>query len=172
LTVPACKERLNLITRSAAQTQAWARGLAALLDRGDILCLVGDLGTGKTCFAQGVGQGLGIVQPIISPTFIRVREYCESPARLPFYHIDLYRLVRGNEALGWGLEEYLYGQGVCAIEWADRIRTLVPPHCLWVQFSHGQAPEVRHISFQAEEGRGEWLLHRFGEGVKNGSIGH
>jgi len=164
LAFPIPKEAIGLMSRSAAQTQAWGRRLAAFLDRGDILCLVGELGTGKTCFAQGVGQGLGIAEPMISPTFIRVREYCGSSVRLPFYHIDLYRVVGGNEALTWGVEEYLYGQGVCAVEWADRIRGLLPARCLWIHFWHGQAPEVRHISCWAEGARGHWLLDRFGEG--------
>lgn len=161
---PMSKKEISLTSWSAAQTRAWARRLASVVDRGDILCLVGELGTGKTCFAQGLGQGLGIAKPIISPTFIRVREYCGCSARLPFYHIDLYRVAGDDEALAWGLEEYLYGQGVCAIEWADRIRGLLPPGSLWIHFLHGQTPEVRHISCWAEEGRGQWLLDRFEEG--------
>lgn len=163
LTFPIPKEAFSLISRSAGQTQAWGRALAPLLERGDILCLVGELGTGKTCFAQGVGQGLGIGGPIVSPTFIRVREYS---ARLPFYHIDLYRLAEESEALAWGLEEYLYGEGVCTIEWAERIRGLLPPSCLWVHFRHGQGPEVRHISWWADGNRGQWLLARFRDGVR------
>lgn len=163
---PIPKEAFRLTSRSAGQTQAWGRMLASLLEGGDILCLLGELGTGKTCFAQGVGRGLGIVQPITSPTFIRVREYLGGSARLPFYHIDLYRVAGSNEALAWGLEEYLYGEGVCAIEWAERIQGLLPPRCLWIHFQHGQAPEVRYISWWAEGGRSQWLLTRFREGVQ------
>ena len=166
LTFPIPEEAFSLISRSADQTQAWGRALAPFLDRGDILCLVGELGAGKTCFAQGVGQGLGIVEPIISPTFIRVREYSGGSAHLSFYHIDLYRLAEGNEALAWGLEEYLYGEGVCAIEWAERMRGLLLPSCLWIHFQHGQGPEVRHISWWAGGDRGQWLLDRFREWVQ------
>lgn len=166
LTFPIPKEACSLISHSAGQTQAWGRALASFLKQGDILCLVGELGTGKTCFAQGVGQGLGIAGPIISPTFIRVREYSGGSTRLPFYHIDLYRLAEGNEARVWGLEEYLYGEGVCAIEWAERIRGLLFPSCLWIHFQHGQEPEVRHISCWAEGERAQRLLACFREGVQ------
>jgi len=157
-TLPIPEEAFTLISRSAGQTRAWGRALAPLLEHGDILCLVGELGTGKTCFAQGVGQGLGIAEPITSPTFIRVREYSGSSARLPFYHIDLYRVAEGAEALAWGVEEYLHGEGVCAIEWAARIRGLVPPSCLWIEFRHGQGLEVRHITIWGEGDRGQRLL--------------
>jgi len=166
LTFPIPEEAFSLISRSAGQTQAWGRALASLLKGGDILCLVGELGTGKTCFAQGVGQGLGVVEPIVSPTFIRVREYWGGSARLPFYHIDLYRLAEENEALAWGLEEYLYGEGVCAIEWAERIRELLPPSYLWIHFQHGPEAEVRRISWWAEGNRAQRLLARFQEGVR------
>ncbi|MEA3345254.1 MAG: tRNA (adenosine(37)-N6)-threonylcarbamoyltransferase complex ATPase subunit type 1 TsaE [Chloroflexota bacterium] len=164
-TLPIPEEALSLISHSAEQTQEWGQVLAPLLEQGDILCLVGELGTGKTCFAQGVGQGLGVSLPITSPTFIRVREYEESSISLPFYHIDLYRVAGEGEARGWGLEEYLYGEGVCAIEWAERIRALLPPSCLWIYFQHGQKPEIRHISWWAEKGRGQRLLAQFREGV-------
>jgi tRNA threonylcarbamoyladenosine biosynthesis protein TsaE len=119
---------------------------------------VGELGAGKTCFAQGVGEGLGIGTAITSPTFIRVREYLESSARLLFYHIDLYRVTDSVDAMEWGLEEYLYGDGVCVIEWAERIRALLPPSCLWIYFDYGEASGARHIKVCAEGDRGRWLL--------------
>lgn len=159
------REGIRLVSRSADQTQAWGRALAPFLERGDIICLVGELGTGKTCFAQGVGQGLGISTPITSPTFIRAREYSEGSVRLPFYHIDLYRVADGTEALDWGVEEYLYGEGVCAIEWAERIRGLLPSSCLWIGFQYGQATGVRQITLSAEKGRGQQLLIRLQESV-------
>jgi len=158
LPFPIPKGALELVSRSAGQTQAWGRALAPLLERSDILCLVGELGAGKTCFAQGVGRGLGILTPITSPTFIRVREYSGDSVRLPFYHIDLYRVTGGGEALAWGVEDYLYGEGICAIEWAERIRGLLPPSCLWIRFQHSQALGVRHISLWAEGNRGRRLL--------------
>jgi len=165
---PSSDEKLILISQSADQTQAWGEVLAALLEPGDILGLVGELGVGKTCFIQGVGRGLGITEPIVSPTFIRVREYRGGSARLPLYHIDLYRVAGEDEASAWGLEEYLYGQGACAIEWAERIRSLLSPSCLWLHFQYGQEPEVRHINLWGEGGRGRQLLSQFRDRVQGG----
>jgi tRNA threonylcarbamoyladenosine biosynthesis protein TsaE len=163
---PIPSEAIRLVSRCAGQTRAWGRDLAPLLERSDIICLVGELGTGKTCFAQGVGQGLGISTPITSPTFIRAREYSEGSVRLPFYHIDLYRMANGSEALAWGVEEYLYGEGVCAIEWAERIRGLLPPTCLWIRLQYGQASGVRQITLWAEGGRSQRLLTQLRESVR------
>jgi tRNA threonylcarbamoyladenosine biosynthesis protein TsaE len=165
LRFPAPKEALGLVSTSAGQTQAWGRALAPLLERSDILCLVGELGAGKTCFAQGVGQGLGILAPITSPTFIRVREYSGDSARLPFYHIDLYRVAGAGEALAWGVEDYLYGEGVCAIEWAERIHGLLPPSCLWIRFQHSQTRGMRHVTMWAKGNRGRTLLGRIRDSV-------
>ena len=156
----------SLISESAGQTQALGRTLASLLSAGDVLCLVGELGAGKTCFAQGVGRGLGIEQPITSPTFVRIHEYSGGEVRRPFYHVDLYRVTEGSEVLSWGLEEYLYGRGVCAIEWANRVQKLLPAYCLWIQFEHRESPEARWIGWWAEGGRGRGLLNRFREQVE------
>lgn len=155
----------NAVRTSLAvdQTRAWGQALAPLLAPGDIVCLVGELGAGKTCFAQGIGRGLGILTPITSPTFIRVREHSGSSVRLHLYHIDLYRLVDGSEALDWGVDEYLYGGGVCVIEWAERIREFLPTSCLWIRFLYGQASEERRISLWAEGDRSRQVLRRFQE---------
>ncbi len=92
---------------------------------GEVYCLLGDLGVGKTVFTQGFARGLGIDEPISSPTFTIVQEYEEG--RLPFYHFDVYRIADPEEMDEIGFEDYLYGQGVCLIEWADLIRDLIPP---------------------------------------------
>ena len=105
-------------THSAAETQALAERLAEGLIAGDVLWLSGDLGAGKTTFSQGLGRGLGIHVPINSPTFVLIREYL---ARLPLYHIDLYRLDNPRDIAALGLNDYLDGDGVCAIEWAERL---------------------------------------------------
>jgi tRNA threonylcarbamoyladenosine biosynthesis protein TsaE len=159
---------LSLLSRSAEQTQSWGRALAPFLDAGDVLCLMGELGAGKTCFVQGLGQGLGITEPIVSPTFIRVREYQSRSDHFPLYHIDLYRVASGEEALAWGLEEYLYGEGVCAVEWAERIEGFLPPYCLWIHFQYGEEAETRRVHWWAGGGRAQWLLGRFREAVEKG----
>jgi tRNA threonylcarbamoyladenosine biosynthesis protein TsaE len=165
LPFPTPKDAVGLVSTNAVQTQGWGRALAPFLERSDILCLVGELGAGKTCFAQGVGQGLGILAPITSPTFVRVREYSGDSVRLPFYHIDLYRVARGGEALAWGVEDYLYGEGVCAIEWAERIHGLLPPSCLWIRFEHGPTSRMRHVNLWAKGNRGRMLLTRLRDSV-------
>lgn len=109
---------------SAAETQAVAAGLAARLRPGDVVALQGELGSGKTCFAQGLGRALGVQGPIGSPTFTLINEYA---GRLPFHHVDLYRLSGVAEALDLGLDDALDGDGVTAIEWPERAPGLIPP---------------------------------------------
>lgn len=91
---------------------------------GDVLCLEGDLGVGKTVLTQGFGNGLSILEPINSPTFTIVQEYEEG--RLPFYHFDVYRIEDIEEMYEIGYEEYFYGDGVCLIEWSNLIEELLP----------------------------------------------
>lgn len=91
---------------------------------GDIYCLLGDLGVGKTVFTQGFAEGLGITEPVSSPTFTIVQTYEEG--RLPFYHFDVYRIADVEEMDEIGYEDYFYGEGVCLIEWANLIEDILP----------------------------------------------
>ena len=91
---------------------------------GEIFCLHGDLGVGKTVFTQGFAKGLGIEEPICSPTFTIVQEYQEG--RIPFYHFDVYRICDVDEMEEIGYEDYFYGEGVCFIEWANLIEEILP----------------------------------------------
>lgn len=93
---------------------------------GDVYCLEGDLGVGKTVFTQGFAVGLGIEDPVQSPTFTIVQEY--EDGRLPFYHFDVYRIGDVEEMDEIGYEDYIYGQGVSLIEWADLIKEILPEH--------------------------------------------
>ena len=93
---------------------------------GDVYCLCGDLGAGKTVFTQGFAKGLGIEEPVQSPTFTIVQEYEEG--RLPFYHFDVYRIGDVEEMDEIGYEDYIYGQGVSLIEWANLIGEILPEH--------------------------------------------
>ena len=103
---------------------AAGRRLGRLLSRGDVICLTGELGTGKTCFVKGLAAGLGIKgSSITSPTFIIVNEYT---GKIPLYHIDLYRIGIIEDLRDIGMEEILYGKGVTAIEWAERIKDTLP----------------------------------------------
>lgn len=90
----------------------------------DVYCLLGDLGVGKTVFTQGFADGLGIEEPICSPTFTIVQEY--HSGRIPFYHFDVYRISDVDEMEEIGYEDYFYGEGVCLIEWANLIEEILP----------------------------------------------
>lgn len=93
-------------------------------DKGEIICLEGDLGVGKTVFTKGFAEGLNIEENIDSPTFTIVQEYTEG--RLPLYHFDVYRIGDISEMDEIGYEDYFFGEGVCLIEWASRIKELIP----------------------------------------------
>lgn len=98
--------------------------------KGDIYCLSGDLGVGKTVFTQGFAKGLGILESVNSPTFTIVQEY--EGTKLPFYHFDVYRIGDIEEMDEIGYEDYFYGTGVCMIEWAELIEELLPEHCTYI----------------------------------------
>jgi tRNA threonylcarbamoyladenosine biosynthesis protein TsaE len=116
--------------------------MAASLKAGDIVALHGDLGAGKTCFIRGLARGLGVTRTVHSPTFTLINEY---PGRLTLYHMDLYRIRNADEALDFGLDDYLFGNGVCAIEWAERIARLLPPETIRVTLAMGGTEDERHI---------------------------
>ncbi|WP_443770590.1 tRNA (adenosine(37)-N6)-threonylcarbamoyltransferase complex ATPase subunit type 1 TsaE [Anaerostipes sp.] len=111
---------------SAQDTYDLGKKLGKEAKEGQVFCLDGDLGVGKTVFTKGLAQGLGIEEPIQSPTFTIVREYEEG--RLPFYHFDVYRIGDVEEMDEIGYEDYVYGGGVCLIEWANLIEEILPDH--------------------------------------------
>ncbi len=116
----------TLITHNENETEALGAALGRLLHAGDVLALVGDLGAGKTCLTRGVARGLGIDEPVTSPTFILVAQY-SSAAGFPLYHADCYRLEQAAaEALDIGLDEMLADDGVSVVEWAERVEPLLP----------------------------------------------
>lgn len=107
---------VRLLSGSAGETRALARAVAPLVRRGDLLLLGGELGSGKTVFAQGFGEGLGVTGPITSPTFTLVRTY---EAELPLIHADIYRLDRLQEVIDLGLSELMDDSAVALVEWGD-----------------------------------------------------
>ena len=121
-------------TYSKNETIEMGRKLGALLIQGDVIALVGELGSGKTWFTKGLALGLGVGEETIvtSPSFALLNEY---KGRYAFYHIDAYRLEDLDDFLLAGLEEYLYGEGVVAIEWADRWPEALPEWSVWVKIS-------------------------------------
>lgn len=120
-------------TNSAEETFELAYRIGIDAKAGDIFCLNGDLGVGKTVFAQGFAKGLGIEDCINSPTFTIVQEYTEG--RIPFYHFDVYRIADADEMFEIGYEEYFFGEGVCLIEWAELIKELIPDHVTQITIS-------------------------------------
>lgn len=152
---------IDLISNSAAQTRRFGYRLGLLLKPGDIVCLEGDLGTGKTCFVQGVGQALGIQGPITSPTFTLVGEYRGLHQKMPLFHIDVYRLANVQEAVDLGLWDYLYDDGVSAIEWADRIREELPQEVLWINLRHYLDQNRRGLLLEGYGERYQALLSEF-----------
>jgi len=125
--------RLELISHSPEQTQKIGTHIGELALPGDIILLVGELGTGKTCLTQGIAWGLDIKEYAASPSFIIVRELY---GRLPLYHIDLYRLDHIEEIVELGLDDYLYGNGVCVVEWAEKGLSVLPKEHLLIQISY------------------------------------
>lgn len=148
-------ERVDLVSTSPAETQRIGESLGELAREGDLFCLEGELGSGKTCFVQGLGRGLGIRDSIHSPTFILANEH--RGGRLRLYHLDVYRVRSADEAIGIGLDDYLVGDGVLVIEWAEKIRKGLPSERLWVSFRHVSENE-RAISFEARGARYVELL--------------
>lgn len=118
-------------TTGEAQTYQLGFELGQNAKKGEVYGLVGDLGTGKTVFTQGFANGLGITEPVNSPTFTIVQEYKEG--RLPLYHFDVYRISDPEEMEEIGYEDYFYGDGVCLVEWANLIPELFPEDAVLVR---------------------------------------
>ncbi len=110
-------------TMSEAETLTFGEKIGREAAAGDIFLLEGDLGVGKTVFAKGVALGLAITEPVVSPTFTIVHEY---EGRLPLYHFDVYRIGDPDEMYDIGFDEYLFGEGVCLIEWPSQVEELLP----------------------------------------------
>ncbi|MGF7088758.1 tRNA threonylcarbamoyladenosine biosynthesis protein TsaE [Kroppenstedtia sanguinis] len=125
---------------SPEETRSLAQSVARGLQPGDVILLEGDLGAGKTTFAQGVATGLGIGESVDSPTFTLIKEY--HGGRLPLYHMDVYRIQSPEEELGW--DEYFYGEGVTLVEWASRIAPWLPEKRIQVEITHeGNCRQLR-----------------------------
>ena len=148
---------LDFISHSEAQTRRLGARLGELLEGGEVIALQGELGTGKTRWVQGMGQGLQIKQQITSPTFTLISEYA---GRLTLYHIDLYRIDGPAEAIDFGLEDYVYSDGVCVIEWAERVAKILPASCLWITLYHLDETK-RRITMRAAGDHYQKLLREF-----------
>jgi tRNA threonylcarbamoyladenosine biosynthesis protein TsaE len=133
----------NYLTKSAQETLALGRLLAQTLHPLDVVCLQGDLGAGKTTLIKGMIASLTGVQPerVCSPTYTYLNIY---EGKCPVFHFDLYRLEGADDFLSLGFEEYLYGEGVCCIEWSERITSLIPTHAHQIRLEYA-GEEVRNV---------------------------
>lgn len=143
MSVPALLEHV-VVTHDAAATQALAARLAHVARAGDLLCLVGDLGAGKTQFAKGFAAGLGVEDRVVSPTFVLMAEYA---GRVPLFHLDLYRLHDAADALAGGLLDDRQAAGVALVEWAERLGPALPAARLDVLID-GVGEEPRRIALR------------------------
>ncbi|MBM7615419.1 tRNA (adenosine(37)-N6)-threonylcarbamoyltransferase complex ATPase subunit type 1 TsaE [Alkaliphilus hydrothermalis] len=128
------------------QTAEIAKKLAELVKGGDVICLSGDLGAGKTTFTQAFAKGLNIEEPVTSPTFTILHEYHEG--RIPLYHFDVYRIKHPMEMEDLGYEEYFFGNGVCVIEWATLIEEILPSDFLWIDLTV-EGPQERKLCLKS-----------------------
>lgn len=116
-------------TQSEKETFEIGYQMATQAKSGDIFCLLGDLGVGKTVFSKGFAEGLGISEPITSPTFTIVQVY---EGEKPLYHFDMYRIEDEDELEMIGYEDYFFGQGVCLVEWANNVEEVIPASAKWI----------------------------------------
>lgn len=135
------------MTRSADETERVGERLGRRLVPGDVVALSGELGAGKTCFIRGLARGLGVTLGVSSPTFVIVNQYT---GRMPVFHIDAYRTESLTELLDIGFDEYVSGDSVTVIEWADKLEPLLPPGAIRVRIS-GLGDEPRMIWVDASE---------------------
>jgi tRNA threonylcarbamoyladenosine biosynthesis protein TsaE len=145
------------ISRSETETLSIAAEFAATLRPGDVVALTGNLGAGKTVFTRGVANALGVSGEVTSPTFTLIHEY---RGELPLYHMDLYRLNTEREILDIGVEDYFYSDGVCLVEWAEKLGVILPPEAIRITILHldNRSREIiiERPSEEKAEGGTEW----------------
>lgn len=148
-------QTLQIITRSPQETQALGKALGSLLRGGEVIGLEGELGSGKTTLIQGIARGLGVTEPVTSPTFTLAATY--SGKNIPLYHLDLYRIEKAQEFTSAGLEDLVWGKGIAVVEWADKASDLLPSENLWIKIEFGNSEE-RNIQIQARGSKYEAIL--------------
>ena len=135
---------MQITTHSADETQALGQKLASRLAPGDVIAYFGDLGAGKTAFTRGLAQGLGITDPVTSPTYTIVNEYLSG--RIPLFHFDMYRLSSSDELFDIGWEDYLSRGGVCAVEWSENVEDAMQDAIRVTIEKDADEPDTRHIT--------------------------
>ncbi len=149
---------LRLSSHNAQRTTALGAVLGGYLKAGDVICLSGELGAGKTVFSRGLGTGWGASQPLTSPTYNLVHEHRRARDRQRLYHIDLYRIQAAAEAETLGLDDILDGAGSVIFEWPERILNQLPPERLWIDIELTDSEDARELHFEARGARYVALL--------------
>ncbi|WP_053955810.1 tRNA (adenosine(37)-N6)-threonylcarbamoyltransferase complex ATPase subunit type 1 TsaE [Inediibacterium massiliense] len=138
---------MKIISSSEQKTYDLGYKLGKFLQKGDVVCLTGDLGAGKTTLSKAIAKGLEVEECVTSPTFTIIHEY---EGRVPLYHFDVYRIGEIDEMEDLGYEEYFYGEGVCLVEWASQIEEIIPKEHLWIHIKkiddHTREIEIKGTS--------------------------
>jgi len=145
-----------IASTSAAYTFSLGKKLGEILEAGDVVALIGDLGTGKTSLTQGIARGLGVSEAyaVTSPTFTLINEY---PGRHVLYHLDVYRLMNARDLEEMGYEEYFFGRGVTVIEWAEKILEILPESALMVNLTYVDENR-RDLVLESRDDRAEAII--------------
>jgi tRNA threonylcarbamoyladenosine biosynthesis protein TsaE len=122
----------TFISNSPGETESFGQQYAGTVKPGDVIALVGELGSGKTQFVKGLAAAIGVTTPATSPTFTLLHEY--SGGRVPVYHFDFFRVGNRQDAARLGLDDYFFGDGLSVVEWADRFPDLIPETACWISF--------------------------------------
>lgn len=133
---------IRIVSDREEKTYDLGYRLGTLLAEGDVVCLTGDLGAGKTTLSKAIAKGLGVEDCVTSPTFTIIHEYM---GRVPLYHFDVYRIERIEDMEDLGYEEYFYGEGVCLVEWACQIEEIIPKEHLWIDIKKSLEEDDREI---------------------------
>ena len=156
---------LDFTSNSADQTARIGLRLGQLLEPGDIVCLSGELGAGKTALASGIGKGWGALEPVNSPTFVFVHEHQREVDSVRLYHLDCYRLPDAENAMTIGIDDILAGEDVVIIEWPEKIEALLPDERLWIHLLPllplEEMTEKRQLHLRATGERYQKLLEDF-----------
>ena len=156
---------MQIISRSVKETLNLGRMLARRLEAGDIVCLEGELGSGKTVFTKGIAEGLGINKAkVTSSSFILIRRHLGG--RIPLYHFDLYRLKKPGDIIAVGYEEYFYDEGISVIEWAQKLECLMPKEHLMVELSY-RGENKRMLKFSTASAHYKKLLKELNEDISH-----
>jgi tRNA threonylcarbamoyladenosine biosynthesis protein TsaE len=147
--------QIQILSKNPKQTLELGKRLAKHLRAQDIICLFGPLGSGKTVLTKGIAEGLGLKNNVVSsPTFTFLNIY---KGKTDFYHFDLYRVEKAEDLKDLGIDEFLYGQGVCVVEWAEKLESLLPEDCLEIKISHKDETS-RQFNIVAKGKRAKELL--------------